>query len=554
MSLSQKEALENERITPESYRELALKYKSLDTNRKSYVEESQKKIRLQTTLIKRLRTENNSLHDRISKATELVDNKESRTLKRKLSELDGQKSSIEKHLQDEQQRLEALKAERRKLTKEKDDLRRARAKIRQGQPRPDFYRHQIQRLENRLEQALKKFNTATTENARLREEIMSIRTDRVIADKAARKVALDNELAQQRIEHLMASSAQEHERRESAQKSLAELKQIADREEKEFEDEYRDLGRIAEEHRRAQQEREAQMLPADAENPSEVAESSIFDELTDRDGTSESADQSGLGGPRTISDAEFLALFRQLGEQTGLPCSAPHELEQLVDHFIRLEDNNFSLFNYSNELQTEIETHEETLSRLRKELQRVDATKEEADARLRERLELLSEKLAAFQKESEDLEEKLHAADELMDAVLDRVWRLYGDLDCSALPLIATGDSQPVSPDTLMNFLGAIEERVSGIVSYIASLRRRGGVSDGVAQQLFIPREELDPAIQALAEGTSTLTPAAAQLLQTFASGSAQFMRIGAPSSAASFRGSSFNSRAGTPESSLGIE
>jgi len=57
--------------------------------------------------------------------------------------------------------------------------------------------------------------------------------------------------------------------------------------------------------------------------------------------------------------------FEQIRQQTGI--SDPDEF---VTQFIQVEDQNFSLFNYVNELNTEIEKLEEQIVETRNEIDR----------------------------------------------------------------------------------------------------------------------------------------------------------------------------------------
>merc|ERR1719386_457621 len=105
---------------------------------------------------------------------------------------------------------------------------------------------QIRILENRLDKALQKFNEAIAANRSLREQIDTLRRERVVFDDIYRK--LEGELQQKKKEmaNIIEQANAAYEARDSAQSQMAALKQQADKEHQEFEKEWRELGRLIE--------------------------------------------------------------------------------------------------------------------------------------------------------------------------------------------------------------------------------------------------------------------------------------------------------------------
>merc|ERR1719188_1914386 len=103
---------------------------------------------------------------------------------------------------------------------------------------------QIRILENRLDNALQKFNEAVTANRALREQIDTLRRERVVFDDIYRK--LESELQQKKKEmaNIIEQANAAYEARDQAQAQMASLKQQADREHMEFEREWKELGKL----------------------------------------------------------------------------------------------------------------------------------------------------------------------------------------------------------------------------------------------------------------------------------------------------------------------
>merc|ERR1712066_933330 len=98
--------------------------------------------------------------------------------------------------------------------------------------------------------AVQKFNEAITSNRTLRDQIDTLRRERVVFDDIYRK--LENELAQKKKEmaNIIEQANAAYEARDSAQAQMAALKQQADKEHSEFEKEWRELGRLIENDKR----------------------------------------------------------------------------------------------------------------------------------------------------------------------------------------------------------------------------------------------------------------------------------------------------------------
>merc|ERR1712060_874691 len=109
---------------------------------------------------------------------------------------------------------------------------------------------QIRILENRLDHAVKNFNEAITSNRTLREQIDTLRRERVVFDNIYRR--LENELTQKKKEmaNIIEQANAAYEARDSAQAQMASLKQQADKEHAEFEKEWRELGRLIDNDKR----------------------------------------------------------------------------------------------------------------------------------------------------------------------------------------------------------------------------------------------------------------------------------------------------------------
>merc|ERR1740127_109179 len=105
---------------------------------------------------------------------------------------------------------------------------------------------QIRVLENRLDKALQKFNESIEANRGLREQIDTLRRERVVFDDIYKKLELELHSKKKEMANIIEQANAAYEARDSAQAQMAALKQQADKEHAEFEKEWRELGRLIE--------------------------------------------------------------------------------------------------------------------------------------------------------------------------------------------------------------------------------------------------------------------------------------------------------------------
>eukprot|EP00913_Durusdinium_trenchii_P002526 g2335.t1 len=210
---------------------------------------------------------------------------------------------------------------------------------------------QIRILENRLDKGLQKFNEAIAANRTLREQIDTLRRERVVFDDIYRK--LENELQQKKKEmaNIIEQANAAYEARDSAQAQMASLKQQADKEHLEFEKEWRELGRLIENDKRMKEFMRTKVRgnKEDGESKDEDKHKKKITKHTWH--TTESLVTMTSNQDKVASYEEA---FARIQAATGI-C----DIDQL--------DTNFSLFKYNNELSAEIEKLEQQIAEYKEE-------------------------------------------------------------------------------------------------------------------------------------------------------------------------------------------
>jgi phage-related tail protein len=178
-------------------------------------------------------------------------------------------------------------------------------------------------------------------------------------------------------------------------------------------------------------------------------------------------------------------------------------INELVKRFTQVEDQNFSLFNFVNEVNNQIETFVEEIAQLERQMAGYNRDVASEEESRRKDVQALDEKLKTAQHAVEVYTQQFETANRLMDSVAQGIDRIVSSL--ALPPSEAAGASVP-HEQRLMENMSKIEEKTgallmknlllslpkrftSAAVPNSASERKEGEADDKAAQQ-----ESKDPA------------------------------------------------------------
>jgi chromosome segregation ATPase len=319
---------------------------------------------------------------------------------------------------------------------------------------------QIRVLENRLDKALQNFNTAIAANRSLREQIDTLRRERVVFDDIYRK--LENELQSKKKEmaNIIEQANAAYEARDSAQAQMASLKQQADKEHAEFEKEWRELGRLIENDKRM---KEFMRTKAKQTTDNKVGELTQAQEDRHRKKITRNAWDTAKHLVTITANQEkaetFETAFERIQKATGI-C----DIDELVQNFIHAEDQNFSLFKYNNELSADIEKLEQQMTEYREEYVALSGNgSRKEDTEKVKILETLEEKWNDIDRKAIHYEVKYQESQQTLTHVREGIKNIFGNMNCTPEDL-PSGCGTGVSESNMMNFLAVIESRVSELL------------------------------------------------------------------------------------------
>jgi chromosome segregation ATPase len=374
--------------------------------------------------------------------------------KRRIQELDKQMEVMHKKIWDQRQKMGGINASR--------ENNQAIAK-------------QIQILENRLDKALKRYNEALANNKRLRENIDNLRRERLVYDQIYKK--LEKELAEKKKEmaRIIEISNKAYEARDAAQSEMQALKAQADKEQSDFEAEWKELGKMIEQDRKMKdfmkKERE-KLSQQEHRGDMTVEQEQSLKKKVLRGNWGIAKDKASIHASMEKVQS-YEEAFAKIQAATGI-----EDIDELVTTFINAEDQNFALFNYVNELNGECEKLEEQIADIKAEIEKYKGQGLNTDNQRKKILKDLEDRLQRTEAKAEQYEKKYEAAMKTVNALKVGIQSIFNKIGCNTPANLEMLGNEGVTEANMMQYLGIIEQRTNEILQLYAATQAREGVLD----------------------------------------------------------------------------
>lgn len=262
----------------------------------------------------------------------------------------------------EKKTLSELRSQQKLMQDKILDLRKKMGGVNAARENQRMVNKQVKILENRLDKALVRFNEALSENKRLRQEIDNLRRERVVFDNIYRKLERELHEKKRQMANTIEMSNQAYEARDQAQIEVAAIEQTNAKEQSDFEAQMSQL----EESIREEKERRAALL--EGEEDEALTRGDMTPEEEDK--LKQNVTQTAWSMARDKASIQVSMEKVQSYEEAWTKIKAAtgiQDINELVRIFIANEDQNFSLFNYVREQNSEVEKLEEQIAELREE-------------------------------------------------------------------------------------------------------------------------------------------------------------------------------------------
>lgn len=326
---------------------------------------------------------------------------------------------------------------------------------------------QIRILENRLDKALVKFNEALAHNKSLRDQIDNLRRERVVFDAIYNKLNRELEKKKRDMNEIMAEANHAYEVRQQAQLEMIHLKEQADKEQLNFEEEWKQLGILIDKDRKMKdfinksKERE-RLIGGKGVDPAIDEEQSLRKKVT-KGAWGIATDKANihLSMEKVQSYEEAFAKIQKATKIT--------DIDELVHTFVHAEDQNFSLFNYVNDLANEIEKLEEQITSVKNEITKYRGAGEDNDAARKKLLGELETKLSKNNAKARAAEDKFGQSSKTLHALKAGIGNIFQRLGCSTIAASELLGNAGVTESNMMQYLGIIEQRTNELLNIYQS-------------------------------------------------------------------------------------
>ena len=438
--------------------ELQRKYKIMETNRRAYTEDAQVHIKRQRAIIYKLKEENDALKGELSAELDAPGAMPTPNVNAEIMRLTDFGDLYTRKIEMERRRVEELDQHLALSEAAIIQQKKAMGGVSAAKENDQQLIKQVRVLENKLDKTLMNFNEAISQNKKLRDEIDVLRRERVTFDEVYKK--MNKELGEKKREmaNVVEITNIAYEARDQASNEIAALRAQGDREAAQLDAEWRELGRII--------EHDKKMKEADMRNKLKAAELGLAlaegeDKGRRKSGKGDTAMELKKGASQL---ALFEEAFKQIQKATGMT-----DIDDLVNAFIAAEDQNFSLFNYVNTLNTEQEKLEEQASELRKEIERYQGVGSVEHVQRKRILQDLEKQLVKTDANTQQYEKKFQGTQMIVDALKECVASMYAKLGCDSASTRELLGDQGVNEANLLSYLGVIEQRSNEIMQMFAA-------------------------------------------------------------------------------------
>lgn len=427
---------------------LQRQYRCLRNDRRMYTDETENTLRKQKITIEALVKEKKELEAMMHVASSRQNEKFDQRNVEKLVEL----------LEREAQAQEELKKEKEAIAGVDEKVAAMREKINQQSKKmggsKDVYQEKhvanmklTRILENRLDEMTKKFSIALTGNLKLREHINHVEGQKARFLDLHKRLQAELIEGKKEIDRISEVATTHFTIRDEAQHRMASLRERADREMAVYNAEIKDVKRILEHDRKLRK-----FMTTKAEDRASILE----DELMVRAIKKYEAQLNGL----QQETSKFEEIFDKIKEATGI-----EDTDTLVESFIENEDRNFALYNYVNNMNTEIENLKDDIRRLKDEIELIKKEGVDSDVHRKEILNELEQKMVEVTDELTLVNKEYKASRRQLELLKPKVESVFNSMECdrsSIAELLGIGVS--IDDNNIMQYLGIIEQKCNELL------------------------------------------------------------------------------------------
>ena len=480
--------------------------RQLKADQQRFQRKAQEQLQKQNQLITDLSKSNAQLREELTKADTSTFNAKEQD---RLSKVQAEVDQLEMKIQYERMRQDDVKSKHNMSRVEIMSTRRNMGGVNITTENTQAVEKQMKVLENRLDQALVKFNEALAHNKNLRAEIDSLREERQVFQRIYKRLELELHEKKKSMAEKIERANLDYEERDHLKQEIEARRIAAEEDKKMCQDSFLQLDKVLEQLKQTSQEQKRQQLQAltlkqqqqsnnKDSSSSPLASSDPFN--TTRGGNNNNNSSSRGGGGHNRTGGANRTIMSREGDSRGgegvmdeeerdlqqvvddLKAMTGHQdLRLLLENFQKSEELNFSMYHFLNSLATQQEDLEKEIADLKAQLQ-----SEQGNADRRSVLKKLENELAACEMQQDrltsDTARQLQGLAQVRELTSDLFILSGADREAAIKEL---GTDEPTDLK-LRDFLGILEQRVNELLFLFS----RGAAASAHAAQ-FAPKDDL---------------------------------------------------------------
>lgn len=429
--------------------QLQREYRNMEVNRRAYSEESQAMIRKQQKTIEKLRSDNDTLRNDIATIMRGSNRPMTIAQHQDIHRLHDGRQKYMIMIEEEKNTFHMMEKQIDEIRQAALDQRKSMGGVNAVKENNMMIEKQIRILENRLDKALIRFNEAIAGNKTLRDRIDDLRRERGVFENIYRK--MERELIEKKkaMAEIIETSNHAYETRDTYQMEIAAIEQANRKEQEEFEEQMLELGKL---------------LDTDLALPLPIRKSVSSKTLRESQQLSNPNlhKSASLPGDNIIIEnaalervQNFEDAFQKIRQSTGIT-----DVEELVRIFIKNEDHNFSLFNYVNEQNNEIEKCEEQIQLLREEENKLMQESGDDVHHHKQVLRDLEAKLQSTESMAEKYDMRCHDLQKSVESLKQGINSLFEKLNLTEENPI----EGVITESNMVSYLGHVEDKANRLI------------------------------------------------------------------------------------------
>jgi len=342
---------------------------------------------------------------------------------------------------EKRQKLENVNREIKGLLSTSDVQRQHMGGCKESERKTKEMNKMIMVMENRLNEGNKKFNISLAENNKMRQEIDHIHIQRRKFEDLHKKLTSMFRAKKKEKDYLIETATTLFNTRDEAHNRMQSLREKSERDISQYYAELKDLLRIIDHDKKLHE-----FMTTKSEERGELYEATVQgrrekklrDHVKALQGEVENYDE----------------IFSQLVEVSGLD-----DVNEMVNHFIRVEDENFAAFNYIKEQTQVIQEKEAASAAFNKQIEKISLEETSVDASRQKIQDKLEQQETEALEEYQNLTVCIKGKQTKLDNLAEHVERLFDQINCNRAARNSLLGGSKITHTNMISWIGLIEQR-----------------------------------------------------------------------------------------------